>query len=87
MALSVEFRHSALKELNDLPQYMHKRILLTINMLADNPRPFGCKKLKGCSDTWRIRVGDYRIVYEINDNILVVFIVKIAHRREVYRDL
>jgi mRNA interferase RelE/StbE len=55
-----------------------------IGQLADNPRPVGCKKLKGMS-AWRIRVGDYRVVYEIHDDVLVVLVVRVAHRREVYK--
>ncbi|MGA0557011.1 type II toxin-antitoxin system RelE family toxin [Larkinella sp. VNQ87] len=54
-----------------------------IKALADNPRPFGCKKLKGRKG-YRIRVGDYRVVYEINDGILVVLIIDVGHRREIY---
>jgi mRNA interferase RelE/StbE len=51
--------------------------------LEGNPRPAGCKKLKGC-DAWRIRIGDYRAIYEINDGQLTVTIITIGHRREVY---
>ena len=56
-----------------------------IEALANQPRPTGAKKLKGRDDLWRIRVGDYRIIYEIRDRILVVLVVRVGHRREVYR--
>jgi len=52
--------------------------------LARNPRPSGCKKLKGHKDIWRIRVGDYRIVYTVDDREMVIRVGRIAHRREVY---
>jgi len=56
-----------------------------IDALADGPRPAGAKKLKGGGELWRIRVGDYRIVYAVRDRILLVLVVRVAHRREVYR--
>jgi len=53
--------------------------------LADNPRPYGCRKLTGSDRDWRIRVGDYRIVYEIDDQVREVRVMRIRHRREAYR--
>ena len=55
--------------------------------LAENPRPSGCVKLSGLENLWRVRVGDYRILYSIEDQQLIVLIVSVAHRREVYRGL
>jgi mRNA interferase RelE/StbE len=55
-----------------------------IDKLPDNPRPSGCRKLKG-ADVYRIRVGDYRVVYEIHDDVLIVLVVRVAHRSEVYK--
>jgi mRNA interferase RelE/StbE len=55
-----------------------------LDTLASNPRPHGCKKLKGGNQEWRIRVGDYRAVYEIDDTAKTVDVTRIAHRREVY---
>jgi mRNA interferase RelE/StbE len=55
--------------------------------LANNPRPFGCKKLAGAKDAYRIRVGVYRIIYTIRDNVLIVEVVKIDNRKDVYRPL
>lgn len=77
MAHSIEFRVSARKQLADLPKELFARVLKAIGALADDPRPAGCRKLKGW-DAYRIRVGDYRIVYEIHDDVLVVLIVRVA---------
>ena len=60
-----------------------RRIADAMTRLADQPRPPGCKKLTGI-DAWRIRVGDFRVVYEIHDDRLLVLVVRIGHRREVY---
>lgn len=76
---------SAAKDLYDLPNAQISRIVQAIDQLAINPRPPGCKKLKGqTEDFWRIRQGDYRIVYSVSDTIQVVDIRRIRHRREVY---
>jgi mRNA interferase RelE/StbE len=75
---------SAEKELHRLPAKVVARILPRIELLATVPRPGGCKKLKGGDKQWRIRVGDYRIVYEIDDATGAVDVTRIAHRREAY---
>ena len=80
----IEFKKSAVKELNNLPHNDLKRIIRKIHNLADNPRPTDCKKLSG-EEKYRIRSGNYRILYFIEDDVLVIYIVKIGHRREVYR--
>ena len=80
----VTFAASARKELRDLPSEAIGRLLPKIRELSNNPRPVGCKKLKGFKDRWRIRVGDYRVVYAIDDGGKVVDITRIAHRKEVY---
>jgi mRNA interferase RelE/StbE len=80
----VTFAASAKKELRDLPTETIGRLLPRIRELAENPRPVGCKKLQGYKDRWRIRVGDYRVVYTIEDGRKIVDITRIAHRREVY---
>jgi len=56
-----------------------------IRSLQAHPRPAGCKKLAGNADYYRIRVGDYRVLYEIRDRVLLVLVIKVGHRREVYR--
>jgi mRNA interferase RelE/StbE len=61
------------------------RLVAAMRGLASDPRPPGCEKLAGMESLYRIRVGDYRIVYQIQDEVLLVLVVKIGHRREVYR--
>lgn len=80
----LEFKKSAIKELNSLPNKEIKRIIQAANLLAEEPRPLNSRKLSA-SECYRIRVGNYRILYEIKDNILIVYIIRIAHRKDVYR--
>lgn len=80
----IEIKRSAIKEIENLPSVVLKRVVAHIQELGDNPRPMGCKKLSG-DEKYRIRVGDYRILYAIEDDILTVYIVKVAHRKEVYK--
>ena len=87
MAYAVTFKASALKELENLPKAVAKAVFTKISALAANPRPPGCVKLKGGGSMWRIRVGDYRVVYRIDDAGEVVDIRIIAHRGDVYRRL
>jgi mRNA interferase RelE/StbE len=61
------------------------RLVAAMRELATQPRPVGCDKLVGTEDLYRIRVGDYRIIYQVRDELLLVLVVKIGHRREVYR--
>ena len=81
---SLEIKHSAQKELDALDDAVFARIDRKILTLADNPRPPGCKKLRGYKDQWRVRVGDWRVVYFIDDGAKLVTITRVAHRREVY---
>ena len=74
---------SAQKQLNKLPNAIASRIEDKMMELGDDPRPPGCKKLKG-REAWRIRIGDYRVIYEINDGKLIVTEITVGHRREVY---
>jgi len=85
MPYRVELLPTARRELRALDSGARERILRAIIKLETQQRPPGAKKLTGVDDLWRIRVGDYRVVYEIRERILVVLIVRIAHRREVYR--
>ena len=81
---AVEIKPSARKELDALPDHVLSRVIRKIQSLSDNPRPAGCKKLKGYKDLWRIRIGDWRVVYIIDDAVRVVSVTRVAHRREVY---
>ena len=80
----VYFRKSAAKELEKLPQKALRRIVERIESLANDPRPTGCEKLTG-QQLYRIRQGDYRIVYSIQDNELTIWVIKIGHRKDVYQ--
>jgi mRNA interferase RelE/StbE len=75
---------SAEKELQGLPKKLIARIIPRLERLESTPRPPGCKKLKGGDNEWRIRVGDYRIIYVVDDTARTVDVTRIAHRREVY---
>ncbi len=82
----IEIKKSAVKEIENLPKKTLTRVIDQITALGDDPRPNGCKKLSG-DEKYRIRVGDYRILYEIEDKIVTIYVVKVAHRKEVYRML
>lgn len=82
----VRFRRSPEKELSKLDAPVRARVLRHIAALADDPRPPGATRLVGTDDLWRIRIGDYRLIYEIYDDELIVRIIRIAHRNAVYRD-
>jgi len=75
---------TATKELAALPTQAVNRIIPAIKNLAENPRPVGSKKLKGGQDTWRIRIGDYRVVYTVDDKIQIVDVRKVGHRKDIY---
>ena len=79
------FKKSVAKDLRAFPSADVKRILQRIRALAHDPRPTGCEKLSG-QERYRVRQGAYRIVYEIEDSRLVVLVVKVGHRRDVYRN-
>ncbi len=81
---SVEVKPAARKELEALPDNVLARVVQKMEALRHAPRPPGCKKLKGYKDQWRVRVGDWRVVYIIDDAAKRVSVTRIAHRREVY---
>jgi mRNA interferase RelE/StbE len=84
MSYSISLLRRAQKELAKLPKPVYVNVRDTLQVLAENPRPAGCKKLQN-REGWRIRVGDYRVIYDINDNEKTVLIVIIGHRWDVYR--
>lgn len=84
MPYQVELKPRADKQLRALPRPVQLRIVRTLDELADDPRPHGVKKLAGAEDLYRVRVGDYRIVYQIADKRLLVLVVRIGHRRDIY---
>ena len=77
--------NSAEKALKKLPRSVLPNIAAAIQALAVNPRPFGCRKLAGLEDVYRVRVGTYRIIYEILEDKLIIHILKVGHRKDVYR--
>jgi len=80
----LEIKESAQRELDALDDKVFARIDRKILGLADTPRPAGCKKLKGYKDQWRVRVGDHRVIYIIDDSAKTVMVTRVAHRRDVY---
>jgi mRNA interferase RelE/StbE len=87
MRYAIEFRASARNAMRKLPAAVLARLGPKIDSLADNPRPPDCVKLAGQENLYRVRVGDYRIVYQIQDARLIVVVILVAHRRDVYRGL
>lgn len=83
----VEVSPSAARQLRKLDSPARRRVQAAIELLAVDPRPSGAKQLVGGSGEWRVRTGNYRIVYEINDGVLVVLVVAVGHRKEIYRRL
>jgi mRNA interferase RelE/StbE len=81
----ITFARSARKELQALPHALAERILVKVELLVSNPRPSGCKKLHGHSNLWRIRIGEYRVIYSIDDEKPAIDISVIRHRSEAYR--
>lgn len=85
MGYQIEFTSSAAKAFGKLTDDVRQRVADVIDALADDPRPRGVEKLRGSESTYRVRVGDYRILYEIADRALIVTVIKVGHRRDVYR--
>lgn len=84
MSYSIRINKVAQKSLAKISQSYQDRLIAVIRDLGNDPRPAGCKKLSG-RDAWRIRVGDYRIIYEIQNSELIVIVVLVGHRSEIYR--
>jgi mRNA interferase RelE/StbE len=82
----IEFSNAAFKQLKKLPIKVRTRIQTKIDELADNPRPNGVVKLEDSDNGYRIRVASYRVIYDIFDDVLIVSVVTVGHRKEVYRD-
>ena len=80
----VEVKKSAVKEIEHLPHRDRRSVLSKIAFLSENPRPHDCKKMSG-DEKYRVRCGDYRILYSIEDHILIVYVVKVGHRKNAYR--
>lgn len=84
MPFHVVLSNAATKQLRKLPIPIAQRIQAQLFELENDPRPTGCKKLVNL-EAWHIRIGDYRVIYEIHDNILLVSVIEIGHRRDIYK--
>jgi len=84
VSYNIEWKHSAARELRKLPREAILRILQAVEQLATEPYPHGVRKLVGAQHTYRIRVGDYRVVYNVVSSTLIIQIVRVGHRRDVY---
>lgn len=85
MAYEVEFEAQVAKQLRDMQRADLDRVMDRVKALADDPRPQGSEKLAGMANAWRIRSGNYRVVYTVDDRAQVVTVTRVGHRREVYR--
>lgn len=83
----VDFAPAAVRQLRKLDPVARRRIQAVVELLATEPWPAGAKKLVGGDGEWRVRTGDYRVVYEIHDQVLLVLVVAVGHRRDIYRRL
>ncbi|MCJ7674056.1 MAG: type II toxin-antitoxin system RelE/ParE family toxin [Sedimentisphaerales bacterium] len=81
----VYLERAAERDLRRLSADYFRRIIRQIKALSERPRPVGCRKITGSKNDWRIRIGDYRVIYEIDDRAKVVRVMRVRHRREVYR--
>ena len=87
MSFRLEYKTGVKKELRKLSQIDRVTIIRKIELLSDKPKPEGSAKLKGSRNLFRIRHGDYRVIYQIHDDVLLIIIIRIGHRREIYKNL
>lgn len=85
MAYQIEFSRQADRQFRNLSSQIQQRLKPKIDSLATTPRPHGSEKLSGADQLYRLRVGDYRIIYAVEDDRVLVLVVKVGHRRDVYR--
>jgi mRNA interferase RelE/StbE len=85
LSYRVDFAPAAVRAIRKLDPQARRRVQATIELLADVPRPPAAKKLVDSGGAWRVRTGDYRVIYDIYDDRLVVLILQVGHRREIYR--
>ena len=85
MTYAIEFKPSAFRQFESLSRDVQDRLRRKIESLSHTPRPHAVEKLEGSENLYRIRIGDYRVIYEIQDNKLIVLVVKVGHRRDIYR--
>ena len=85
MTYRIDIAPAAVRQLRKLDPTARRRVQAAIELLADHPRPDGATKLVGGDREWRVRTGDYRIVYEVHDDVLLVLVVAVGHRRDIYQ--
>lgn len=85
MGYTIQWAPRALRDLKSLDHSIQKRVSKHIDSLQTDPRSAGCKKMEGMDGVYRLRIGDYRIIYQIKDSMLLVLVLKIGHRRDIYR--
>lgn len=85
MKYTIEISKTAEKQLKKIPKEYQGRIVNSILSLGSNPYPYGCKKLSGFDDVYRVRIADYRIIYSVEDKRLVIIVLKLGHRKDIYR--
>lgn len=85
MSYRIAISSAAARQLRKLDAQACRRIQAAIDLLSENPRPAGAKKLVGGGGEWRVRTGNYRIIYELNDDALLVLVLAVGHRRQIYR--
>jgi mRNA interferase RelE/StbE len=81
----VYLEQAAERDLRRLPRQAFERVIVQIKALAGNPRPLGCRKIKGAKHDWRIRVGPYRVIYEVDEKAMAVRVMRVRYRGEAYR--
>lgn len=86
MQFQILYKNSVKKELQKITQFYRVAIVRKIELLKNNPRPIGSAKLTGSVDLFRIRHGDYRVIYKIQNNVLTIIIIKVGHRRDIYKN-
>jgi len=83
---SIQIKKSAIKEIEAIPSFYIKKIINAIEKLSENPKPDGCKKIVGSKENmWRIRIEDYRIIYVIDENLKIVDVRRVSHRKDAYK--
>jgi mRNA interferase RelE/StbE len=87
VAYSIEFTTAGLRDLKALPANVQKRVINQVEKLVDNPRPYNSVKIEGGKDAYRIRVGDYRVLYQIREKVLLILVVRVRHRKDAYKNL
>jgi len=85
MRYEIILKPTAEKSLDNIPRPTRRRIVDALEELRKNPRPVDAVKLSGTENLWRIRIGSYRVVYEIHEDCLIVLVLRVAHRKDVYR--